>query len=391
MGELLVRTFVKNYENTDDSRVRTAYGELAGMVGIVLNIILFIVKLLIGFISNSVSVMADAFNNLSDAASSVISFIGAHMAGKPADKEHPFGHGRIEYIAAFIVSFFVIFVGLSLFKSSAEKLISPETMSFSYISVIILLISICGKLWLSFFNTKFGKRINSQVMLATAADARGDVVATSATVLSLVVYKLFSFNLDGAIGILVSIFVLKTGYEIARDTLQPIIGQAIDPETYEEISDFVRKYDGVIGTHDLIVNNYGPSNSIASIHVELPNTMSLDDAHFLLDKIELDAKRELGLLLVTHADPVDIHDEKTNEVRGIIKELVKSENDPKLSFHDIRLVHGSEGINAVFDLVLPWNYSEEKARGIVERICTKVKERDPELNCIITVEHSYGA
>ena len=390
MTDFLVRHFVKNSEDTDNRIVRTAYGQLSGGVGIALNIILFAVKLLIGFISNSVSVMADAFNNLSDAASSIISFVGARMAGKPADEEHPFGHGRIEYISAFIVAFLVLLVGVSLFKSSVAKIFTPEDMTFSYISVIILLISVLGKLWLSAFNTNLGKRINSQVMLATAADARGDVLATSATILSLLLYSLFSINCDGFIGVIVSVFVLKAGYEIAKDTLQPIIGEAIDPEMYERISEFVRKYEGVVGSHDLIVNNYGPSNSIASIHVELPNTMTLDEAHCLLDKIENDVKRELGILLVTHADPVDLNDKSTNEVRAIVDEVVRAEKDPGISFHDLRLVHGSEGINAVFDLVTPWNYEEDRIRHIIGRK-KSVKEKDSRLNCIITIEHSYGA
>ena len=391
MKEFLVRHFVKDSENTENASVRTAYGQLSGAVGIAVNILLFVTKILIGFISNSVSVMADAFNNLSDAASSIISFVGAGMAGKPADEEHPFGHGRIEYISAFIVAFLVLLVGASLFKSSVAKIFEPEDMSFSYVSVVILLISICGKFWLAAFNTKLGKRIDSQVMLATAADSRGDVLATSATVLSLLLYKLFSVNCDGVIGVIVSMFVLKAGYEIAKDTLQPIIGEAIDPEVYDRINSFVRKYEGVVGTHDLIVNNYGPSNSIASIHVELPNTMSLDDAHRLLDEIENDIKREMDILLVTHADPVDLNDENTNEVRAIVEDIVKSEEDTKISFHDLRLVHGSEGINVVFDLVTPWNYREEKVREITGRIRKKVRERDKRLNCIITVEHSYGA
>ena len=391
MTEFLVRHFVKDSENTESVAVRTAYGLLSGGVGIILNIILFVVKLLIGFFSNSVSVMADAFNNLSDAASSIISFIGARMAGKPADEEHPFGHGRIEYISAFIVAFMVLLVGVSLLKSSISKIFEPEEMSFSSISVIILLISVTGKLWLSAFNTKLGKKIDSKVMLATAADARGDVLATAATILSLVLYRAFSLNCDGVIGVIVSMFVLKAGYEIAVDTLQPIIGQATDPEMYKRISDFVERYDGVIGAHDLIVNNYGPSNSIASIHVELPNTMSLDDAHYLLDGIEGDAKRELGILLVTHADPVNLNDKDTNAVRDIVESVVKSEEDPRISFHDLRLVHGFGGTNAVFDLVTPWDYKEDKVRAITESIKKKVKEKNERLNCIITVEHSYGA
>lgn len=269
MTEFLVKHFVKQYEQTEKEEVRTSYGVLASMVGICCNILLFAAKLFIGLLVNSVSVMADAFNNLSDAASSIIGFIGVRMAGKPADDDHPFGHGRIEYISAFIVAFLVIQVGFSLFKSSVGKILHPEDMTFKWISVIILLLSIGVKFWLSAFNRKLGMRINSKVMLATAADAMGDVITTGAATLSLVIFGIWGLNIDGITGLLVSLAVLFAGYSIAKDTLAPLIGEAIPPEVYKDISNFVESFDGILGTHDLIVHNYGPSKSMASIHAEV--------------------------------------------------------------------------------------------------------------------------
>ena len=232
MTEFLVKHFVKGYENTEKDEVRTSYGILASIVGIFCNLLLFGAKLFIGLLVNSVSVMADAFNNLSDAASSIIGFIGVKMAGKPADADHPFGHGRIEYISAFIVAFLVIQVGFSLFKTSVGKILHPEPMTFKWISVVILILSICVKFWLSAFNRKLGKRINSKVMLATAADAMGDVVTTGAAALSLLVFGLWNVNIDGITGLMVSAAVLFAGYNIAKDTLAPLIGEAIPPEVY---------------------------------------------------------------------------------------------------------------------------------------------------------------
>ena len=249
MTDFLVRRFVKDYETISDSKVRTSYGVLASLVGIVCNVILFGAKLGTGLVINSISVMADAFNNLSDAASSIIGFVGVKMAGKPADEDHPFGHGRIEYISAFIVAFLVIQVGFSLFKTSVGKIRNPEEMTFHLLSVAILILSIGVKLWLGLFNRKLGKRIQSSVMMATAADSLGDVATTSATILSLVVFGVFGWNIDGIVGLIVSVVVMIAGVNIAKDTLAPLIGQAIDPKVYREITDFVEKYEGIVGSH----------------------------------------------------------------------------------------------------------------------------------------------
>ena len=306
MTEFLVRHFVKDYQSVEKSAVRTAYGVLASIVGILCNVCLFLVKFVVGLLVNSVSVTADAFNNLSDAASSVISFVGVKMAGKPADKEHPFGHGRIEYIAALIVSFLVLEVGFTFLKDSISKIRHPEMLNFQLVSVVILILSIGVKLWLGIFNRQLGKRIDSKVMMAVFADSMGDVITTSVAILSLVIFRLTGINIDGIVGIGVALVVMWAGVGIARDTLEPLIGEAIDPEEYDKVKRFVERYDGIEGTHDLIIHNYGPNQSMASIHAEVPNDVNIENAHELIDRIERDAVEELGILLVIHMDPIEM-------------------------------------------------------------------------------------
>ena len=371
-------------------QVRTAYGTLSSRVGIFCNVLLVGAKLLIGLLINSISVMADAFNNLSDAASSIIGFIGVKMAEKPADDDHPFGHGRIEYIAAFIVAFIVIQVGFSLFKTSLNKILNPESMSFKWISIVILSLSVAVKLWLSLFNRTLGKRINSKVMLATSADAMGDVVTTSATMLSIAVFGIFGVNIDGIVGIAVSVVVMIAGVNIAKDTLAPLIGEAIDPQLYEQITNFVESFEGILGTHDLIVHNYGPSKSMASIHAEVPNDVNVERSHEVIDQIEHEAARRFGLLLVIHMDPVETHDGRIREFRDMLGEVL-TELDSRLSFHDFRMVDGVEHINLIFDLVVPREYKAAVQDNLKARISAAVRKRDPRCACVITVENSYLA
>ncbi len=390
MTDFLVRRFVKDYETISDSKVRTSYGVLASLVGIVCNVILFGAKLGTGLVINSISVMADAFNNLSDAASSIIGFVGVKMAGKPADEDHPFGHGRIEYISAFIVAFLVIQVGFSLFKTSVGKIRNPEEMTFHLLSVAILILSIGVKLWLGLFNRKLGKRIQSSVMMATAADSLGDVATTSATILSLVVFGVFGWNIDGIVGLIVSVVVMIAGVNIAKDTLAPLIGQAIDPKVYREITDFVEKYEGIVGSHDLIVHNYGPSKSMASIHAEVPSEQRIEVSHEIVDTIERDCLRELGIFLVIHMDPVETHNEKATALRekmaGLLDRL-----DSRLEFHDFRIVNGTDRVNLIFDLVVPREYNPSMRGTIKDKISEEVQKWDSRFYCVITVENSYCA
>lgn len=388
MTEFLVKQFVKNYQNTENTQVRTSYGILSSCVGIVCNVLLFAAKLAIGMLMNSLAIMADAFNNLSDAASSIISFVGVKMAGKPADKEHPFGHGRIEYIAALIVAFLVIEVGITCLQSSFEKLFHPEAIAFDWISFGILLLSVGVKLWMSLFNRKLGKRIDSKVMLATAADSAGDVIVTSATLASILICYFTSVNIDAFTGLAVSVLVIWSGISIARDTLEPLIGQRPDPELYRQIQEMVESYDGIVGTHDLIIHNYGPNRSMASIHAEVPRETDIEVSHEIIDRVEREVARKLNIFLVIHMDPVEIHDEKVLAVKAKLNGVIRA-LDPDLTFHDFRVVNGQEQINLIFDLVIPFSYSQDEADKVVHQVKSLMKEVDGRYQCVITVDKNY--
>lgn len=389
MTEFLVRTFVKNYKDTEDVQVRTRYGLMASTVGICCNILLFCAKFFAGLLVNSISVMADAFNNLSDAASSIIGFIGVKMAGKPADEDHPFGHGRVEYIAAFIVAFLVIQVGFSLFKTSVGKVLHPEEMTFKMITVVILLLSVCVKLWLGFFNRTLGQRIQSSVMKATAADSLGDVVTTSATILSVGIYGIWGLNIDGIVGLVVSVIVMWAGVNIARETLTPLIGEPIDPKLYREITEFVGSYDGIVGSHDLIVHNYGPSRSMASIHAEVPNDVDVEVSHEIVDRIERETLKKFGIFLVIHMDPVETKNSRVLEFGSMLENVIHG-IDTRISFHDFRLIDGENQINLIFDLVFPREYDKKKREQLKEEIISKVTETDKRCCLVITTESGFG-
>ena len=375
MTEFLVNKFIKDSANIESTEVRTRYGMLASVVGIFCNVLLFSVKLAIGLILSSLAVTADAFNNLSDAASSIISFVGVKMAGKPADAEHPFGHGRIEYIAALIVSFLVIEVGFTFFKSSISKIMHPEEITFDPVPFIILILSILVKLWMAFFNNKLGKRIDSKVMLATAADSLGDVITTSATVISIVICHFTSINVDAIAGLIVSGIVIWSGVSIAKDTLEPLIGQRVPSELYQKITDMVESYEGIVGAHDLIVHNYGPNRSMATIHAEVPNDVSIEASHEIIDRIERDAKKELNILLVIHMDPVEMRDEEVLELRDKTSHILK-ENEQK---------------NLIFDLVVPDSYTEKDANRVMHQLIALLHEMEKNVDCIITLDRSFEA
>ena len=370
--------------------MRTAYGVLASIVGIFCNVFLFAVKFVVGLVLHSVSVTADAFNNLSDAGSSIISFVGVKMAEKPADKDHPFGHGRIEYIAALVVSFLVLEVGFTFLKDSFGKILHPEIMNFQIVSVVILILSIAVKLWLGLFNRKLGEKIDSKVMMAVFTDSMGDVITTSATILSLIFFAVTGINIDGIVGVGVALVVMWAGVGIARDTLEPLIGQAIDPEVYEEIKHFVEKYDGIEGTHDLIVHNYGPGRSMASIHAEVPNDVDIEQSHEIIDRIERDAAKELGIFLVIHMDPVEMRNKKILRIKETAVRILH-DLDPLCSLHDFRVVHGEHQINLIFDMVVPIDYDEKKKEDLSLRMAERMKGADSRYECVITVESDYVA
>lgn len=390
MTEFLIRHFVKDYEEVEKVSVRTAYGMLSGIVGIFCNVILFLTKLIVGLVLNSVSVTADAFNNLSDAGSSVISFVGVRMAGKPADKDHPFGHGRIEYIAALIVSFLVLEVGFTFLKDSVGKILHPEQLKFLPVSVLILCLSIAVKLWLGLFNKKLGEKIDSQVMKAVFTDSMGDVITTSATIFSILFFAVTGINMDGFVGLGVALVVMWAGFGIAKDTLNTLIGEPVSPEVYEKIKKFVESYDGIEGVHDLIVHNYGPGRSMASIHAEVPNDQEFEKSHEIIDRVERDAAKELGMMLVIHMDPVEMKDEKVIRIRKKTEHLLK-ELDPACSIHDFRVVWGAERINLIFDMVIPIEYDEKRRNDLPLQLMERLKGVDSRYESVITVDYDYVA
>lgn len=390
MTEFLVRHFIKDYHKTEELNVRTQYGTLAGVVGIICNALLFAVKAAVGIAMHSISVTADAFNNLSDAASSVIGLVGVKLAGKPADKEHPFGHGRMEYITALVVSFLVIEVGLTFFKDAFSRIWNPQKLEFQFISVLILVLSIGVKLWMSLFNRKLGKRIDSKVMLATAADAVCDVITTSATVISLLFFYFTGINIDGVIGVCVSLVVIWAGIGIAKDTLKPLLGEPTSSADYEKITRFVESYDGIIGSHDLIVHNYGPGRNMASIHAEVPNDVDIEESHEIIDRIERDAISQIGVFLVIHMDPVETKNERILEIRKQVEASI-NEIDPDVTIHDLRVVEGKERINLIFDMVVPFAYSREEQKELERKVRSYLSERDSRYQCVITVEQSFVA
>ena len=388
MTNLLVRWFVKDKDNVSDPKVRTAYGIMASIVGIICNVFLFAVKFGVGMVIQSISVMADAFNNLSDAASSVISFAGVKLASQPADKEHPFGHGRFEYISALAVAFIILQVGLSCFKNAFSKILNPEEVGFSILTTLILVLSIGVKIWLSFFNRRLGERINSSVMKAAAADAKGDVMITGATVLSILIGRFTGLEIDGYMGAVVSVFVLIAGFNIAKDTLEPLLGEAASREDYEKITSKVESYPGIVGSHDLIIHNYGPSRSMATIHAEVPNDIDLEVAHETIDRIERDILRELGIFLVIHMDPIEVNDQRVVEKKMQIYELVKS-LEPKATIHDFRVVNGEKQVNLIFDLMVPRSYNQKKEQELLLKVIEEVRKLDSRYQCVITLETSF--
>ena len=390
MTEFLVRHFVKDYTDIEKISVRTAYGVLSSIVGIFCNVFLFIVKFTVGLVLHSVSVTADAFNNLSDAGSSIISFVGVKMAEKPADKDHPFGHGRIEYIAALIVSFLVLEVGFTFLKDSIGKIHTPEQLNFQMISVVILVLSVAVKLWLGLFNRKLGQKIDSKVMMAVFTDSMGDVITTGATILSILFFGVTGINIDGFVGVGVALVVMWAGVGIARDTLEPLIGEAIDPEVYEQIKRFVEGYDGIQGTHDLIVHNYGPGRSMASIHAEVPNDVDIEQSHEIIDRIEREAAKELGIFLVIHMDPVEMKDARVLMIRDQAVDILHK-IDPMCSLHDFRVVHGEKQINLIFDMVIPIEYDDKRREELPKLLTERLKEVDKRYECVITVEYDYVA
>ncbi len=390
ISNFLVKKFIKNSEDIKSEKVRSTYGVLGGVVGIIINLILFAIKLTVGVVASSIAIMADAFNNLSDAASSIVTIIGFKMADKPADAEHPFGHGRMEYISALIVAFMVMLVGIQFIKSSFERILNPVSITFEFIPFILLLVSILFKLWLSRFNKFIGNTINSSALKAASVDALGDVFTSSCVTISFLASKFTSFPIDGYFGLIVAVFIVYSGYTLIKETINPILGEAPDPELVNSIKEMVLSYEHITGVHDLIVHNYGPGRCMASIHAEVPNDQEIEKSHEIIDRVERDAAKELGMMLVIHMDPVEMKDEKVIRIRKKTEHLLK-ELDPACSIHDFRVVWGAERINLIFDMVIPIEYDEKRRNDLPLQLMERLKGVDSRYESVITVDYDYVA
>ena len=390
MVTLLAKLFIRDHENVTDSGVRQAYGMLCGIVGIFFNLILFTTKALAGFFSHSIAITADAFNNLSDAASSIITLAGFKMAGQKPDSDHPFGHGRIEYISGLLVSILIVLMGFELVKSSVSKIFHPEVPDYSPVIIGILVFSILVKCYMALYNRSIGSRIGSVAMKATAIDSLSDMIATTVVLIGTIVSAASGIIIDGYCGVLVGMFILYSGFVAAKDTISPLLGQPPEPELVQQINDIVLSYDDVTGIHDLIVHNYGPGRSMASIHAEVPNDQEFEKSHEIIDRVERDAAKELGMMLVIHMDPVEMKDEKVIRIRKKTEHLLK-ELDPACSIHDFRVVWGAERINLIFDMVIPIEYDEKRRYDLTLQLLERLTGVDSRYESVITVDYDYVA
>lgn len=387
MTEWLVRHFVKNSHNVEDPHVRTTYGQFAGIVGIICNVLLCASKGAIGFLAGSISIVADALNNLSDAASNIISLLGFKLASRPADPEHPYGHGRYEYLSGLAVAVIIVLIGVELVQTSVDKVLNPVPTEFNGVVALVLVISILVKLWMSVFNHTIGTRISSTTLIATAVDSRNDVIATAVVLACAIVSSQTAIDLDGWVGIAVGVFIVYSGVQLLRETIDPLLGKAADPEVVERIQKKILSYPGVLGTHDLMVHDYGPGRQFVSAHVEMAAEADPLESHDLIDNIEQDFKTEYGFIVTLHYDPIVTDDPEVKDLRNQINELVKT-IDPALSIHDLRTVPGPTHTNVIFDCVKPadLSLSDEELRA---RISALVTEKHPQAICKITIDQSY--
>lgn len=387
ISELLVRHFIKDHARTDLAEVRGKYGYLSGMVGILANIVLFTVKLTTGLIINSIAFIGDAFNNLTDAASSLVTIIGFKLAGKPADREHPFGHGRLEYIAGLMVSLLIILVGYELLKSSVERIIHPVPVNFSLPAFLIIIFAVLTKIWLFLFNRFLSKTIDSKALLATSFDSLSDVIATGCIGLSLLASLFTALPLDGYVGIIVAAIILYSGITLTKETISPLLGEVPEQELIGKISRKILSFEKVVGIHDLIVHTYGPGQYMASIHVEISANQDIIEMHEYIDDIERQVAKELGILLTIHLDPLNVDSEEIMEMQEELSEILQ-EFPAVLSFHDFRIVGKGERENFVFDAVVKSGTGKEEMKRLRLDITRKVQEKHPHNYCVITFDQN---
>lgn len=387
MGELILKIFVEN-KDLSELKKRERYGIVSGIVGILCNIILSVSKFFIGVISNSVSIMADGINNLSDASSNIVTILGTKLANKPVDAEHPFGHGRMEYISALVVAFLIFLMGFELGKSSIEKIINPQEVTFSIVSLVVLILSIVIKLWLAGFNDKIYKKTNNVNAKAVKQDSLNDCLATFAAIIALLISSFTDFiYADGIIGLIVAFVVVLAGIDIIKDIVGNLLGKAPDPELVKSIEELMLKEKWIYGVHDLIIHDYGPGRIIASAHAEVPCDADILEVHEVIDRVEKEINSKLNIVICIHMDPIAVNDENINRYKKIISEVIE-EYDKDFKFHDFRIVEGKKQTNVIFDLVIPYKY-EKTNDVILKELREKVKEKKKEINLVITIEHSY--
>jgi cation diffusion facilitator family transporter len=387
MTEFLVRMFVKDYQNKSDAKVHERYGKFTGVVGVFTNLLLFVVKIIAGVVFHSIALTADAINNLSDSASSIVTLVGFKMAGKPADAEHPYGHERIEYLSGLIVSFSILTLGIQLAQSSFGKIRTPEKSEFSIVIIVVLIIAILLKVWQSLFYKKVGNMIGSTAIAATAADSRNDVFATGSILIGAIITRVTGFNLDGYMGIAVAVFIMASGVKLIIATSNPLLGMAPSKELVDEIYQKIMSYDGILGIHDLNVHNYGPMRRFASVHCEVSAGQDILVSHDIIDNIERDFLREKGIHLVIHLDPIVTDDPRTNELKAQVEKIIKGISS-KISMHDFRVVWGTTHSNLIFDVCDSFEFGMTDDE-LTDLIVQKIHELDSTYHAVITVDHDY--
>ena len=385
MISILAKLLIRSKDRSQDD-LRRAYGMLCGAVGILLNILLFAGKFLAGQISGSIAVTADAFNNLSDGLSCLISIVGFKVSGKAPDAKHPFGYGRTEYIAGLVVAFIIVLVGFEFFKTSIDRILHPAPVAFSVVLAVILAVSMLVKLWMGAFNVQIGRRIDSPVLMAAGQDSRNDVITTGVVILGMVAGQFTTLPVDGYVGVLVALFIIWAGFGIARDTVAPLLGEAADPEIAESIEKLVLESDYIVGVHDLIIHNYGAGRSLASVHAEVPSDSDFVAVHEVIDEAEKRVWQQTGVYLVIHMDPIDVNNEHVAALREQVDAALR-EIDESLSMHDFRVVDGERQINLIFDVVVPFSYDNDAKRNLMMTIRDKLKEIDYRYNPVVTFDH----
>lgn len=387
MTNFILKTFMKDYSDNKDSATRKKAGFLSSTVGIVCNIILFVSKFIIGTIANSVAIISDAFNNLTDCLSCIITMFGYNLASKPADKEHPFGHGRMEYFTSLIIAVFIIIVGFEFFKTSLSRILNKEDIDVTYFTIIVLVLSILLKFWMYLFNKKMSTIFNNQAMMATSYDSLSDAMTTSITLIGSIISLFTSFPIDGVIGLIVSGLIIKTAISIIKDTLDELLGKPADKETTQQLLDIVMSHQGILGVHDLMIHNYGPNNMIASLHAEVDAKQNVLEAHDTIDNIEKEIFEKMKIMTTIHLDPIETDNIQLNQYKKIVSKVL-NEIDPELSFHDFRMVVGQTHTNLIFDVIISDKY-RDKNQMLKEKIDEQLKLIDNKLETVITFDSQF--